>query len=183
MPDVAVDVHGEVSGAAADIADADTHLAFGLVQHRFSGRQRIEDEGENLHAATFHAIAQVLHRGSGSSDDVRFDFQAVPGEADGRVNAVLTVHGEAALDDVDDFAVVRHGDRLRGVQRARQTSSSSMTPPLMPTTPRELMAETCEPARLTRAELISSPEVRSAFSMERADRLGWQRQYPPHCLS
>ena len=42
----------------------------------------------------------------------------------------------------------------------------------MPTTPRLLTDETCEPARLTSAEVISSPEVRSAFSIERA--IDWE---------
>ena len=46
-----------------------------------------------------------------------------------------------------------------------------MTPPEMPTTPRLLTEETCEPARLTRAEVISRPEVRCGFFDRAGDGL------------
>jgi hypothetical protein len=51
----------------------------------------------------------------------------------------LTVDGKTALDDVDDLAVVRHGNGLSRIKGA-VTSPSVITPPLMPTTPREFMA-------------------------------------------
>src|SRR5512142_2575157 len=47
-----------------------------------------------------------------------------------------------------------------------------MTRPEMPTTPLLLTEETCEPARLTSAAVTSSPEERSAFSIERA--IDWE---------
>ena len=55
----------------------------------------------------------------------------------------------------------------RAASRARITSYSSTISPLMPTTPRLLMEETCAPAILTKAEAISIPELCSARSTER----------------
>src|SRR5512144_2512540 len=51
----------------------------------------------------------------------------------------------------------------RAASRARAMSSSSMISPETPATPRLLMEETCAPARLTIAPVISTPEVASAF--------------------
>src|SRR5574340_205268 len=55
----------------------------------------------------------------------------------------------------------------RAWSSARETSVASITPPGTATTPRLLIEETCPPARLTSAELISIPEVCSACSTER----------------
>jgi hypothetical protein len=114
VPDVAVDVDGEVSGAATDIADADAHLALGLVEDDLGRGEWVEDELGGLDVGGRDALAQVFDSGFGSGDDVGFDFQAVTEHADRRVDAFLTVEIEAALDDVDDLAVVGdgHGARL-----------------------------------------------------------------------
>ena len=54
----------------------------------------------------------------------------------------------------------------RAWSSARATSDASITPPGTATTPRLLIEETCPPARLTSADVISMPEVCSAFSTE-----------------
>ncbi len=77
VPDIAIDIDGHIGRAAADIADHHTHLALGLVQHHFSGSQRVEHELGNFHPGGADALAQVLDAGSGGGDDVGFHFQAV----------------------------------------------------------------------------------------------------------
>ncbi len=118
VPHVAIDVNGHVGGAAADIADHHAHLALGLGQHHFGGGQRVEHELGNLHAGRAHALAQVLHAGGGGGDDMGLHLQAVAVHADRHADAFLPVHVKAALDDVDDLAVVRDGDRPGGVHGA-----------------------------------------------------------------
>ncbi len=98
---------------------------------------------------------------------MRFHFKTVAVHAQRVADAILPVHGEAALDDVDDLAVVRDGDGaglVEGMGRHRMHRSHCRR---RPTAPRLLTDETCAPARLTSAEVISSPEVCSAFSTER----------------
>ena len=73
---------------------------------------------DDFDAGSLHALAQVFDRGGGGGDDVGFHFQAVAVHADGRADAILPIHDEAALDDVDDFAVVGDGDGLGGIQGA-----------------------------------------------------------------
>jgi len=49
---------------------------------------------------------------------VRFHFHSEAVHTNWLADAVLSVDGEAALDDVDNFAVVRNGHRLGGIQGA-----------------------------------------------------------------
>ncbi len=63
-------------------------------------------------------LAQVFHRGGRGGDDVGFHFQAVAVHADRHADAILSIHDKAALDDVNDLAVVGDGDGLGGIQGA-----------------------------------------------------------------
>ena len=109
VPDIAIHIDRHVGRAAAHIADHHAHLALGLVQHHFGGGQRVEHKLRDFHAGSRHALAQVFHAGSRGGDDVRLDFQAIAVHADRHVNAILPIHVEAALDDMDDLAVMRDG--------------------------------------------------------------------------
>ncbi len=117
MPYVAIDVDRQVGRAAADIAHRHAHLAFLLGQDDFCRGQRIQNEALHFHVRGCHALAQVINRGRGGRDDVRFHFQPGAVHAERGTDALLPVHAEAALDDVHDLAVMRDGDRAGLVER------------------------------------------------------------------
>ncbi len=82
VPDVAIDVDGQVGRAAADVAHHHAHLALGLGEHHFGRSQRVEHELGHLDAGGLHALAQVFDGGGRGGDDVGFHFQAVAVHAD-----------------------------------------------------------------------------------------------------
>ena len=60
VPDVTVDVDGQISGAAADIADDGAHGALGFGEHNFGGSQWVEHKLRRFHTGGLHALAQVF---------------------------------------------------------------------------------------------------------------------------
>jgi hypothetical protein len=51
---------------------------------------------------------------------VRFHFKFVAVHTDRGLHAFLSIDGDAALDDVNDLAVMRDGNCLRLIERAHQ---------------------------------------------------------------
>src|SRR3990170_3467865 len=88
VPDVAVDVDCQISGAAADIANDGAHGALGFGEHNLGGSQRVEHELGSFHTGGLHALAQVFDSGFSSRDDVRFHFHTVAVHSDGSTDAV-----------------------------------------------------------------------------------------------
>ena len=142
MPYVAIDVDRQVGGATADIANRDAHLPFLLGQHDFRRGQRIQHEALNFHVRGCHALAQVINRGGGGRDDVRFHFQPGAVHAERSTDALLPIHAEAALDDVHDLTVMRNCDRTGLIEGAHHITHDRLTPPGTATAPRLLMDET-----------------------------------------
>ena len=63
MPDIPIDIDGDIGGAAAHIAHDHAHLALGLSEHHFGRGQRVEHELRNIHTGRAQALAQVLDGG------------------------------------------------------------------------------------------------------------------------
>src|SRR4030042_3302179 len=62
-------------------------------------------------------MTQVFHRRRRGGDDVRFYFKTITVHADGRPDSALSIDRETALDDMDNFAIVRNGDGTRRFER------------------------------------------------------------------
>ncbi len=100
MPDIPVDVDRHVGRAAADVDDHHAHLFFGIGQHDFGRRERVEHVGLDLHPGGLNALRQVLHRRGCSRDDVRLDLEPEAVHTERLADALLPVDDEPARDDV-----------------------------------------------------------------------------------
>src|SRR5574339_175 len=109
VPDVAVHIDCQIGGTTANVTDGHTHLTFLLGEDYFAGGQWIQHELLDLHTRRAHTLAQVIYRRGRSCDDVRFHFEPIAMHTLRIANPILSVHTKAALDHMDDFAIMRDG--------------------------------------------------------------------------
>ena len=111
MPGGALDVDGQVAGAAADVADHHAHLALGLRQHQLAGGQGGQHPAVHRNAGRLDTLLQVAQRGGGGGHQVSLHLQPIAVHADGRAHPVLPVHHVAARHHVHHLPVEGDGDR------------------------------------------------------------------------
>jgi hypothetical protein len=70
----------------------------------------------DFHARRAHALTQVIAGRGGGSDNMRLYLQAIAMHALRVADPILPVNRIAALDHMDDFAVIRNRDRTRLIQ-------------------------------------------------------------------
>jgi hypothetical protein len=105
-----------IRGATADVANRHTHLAFLIGQHHFTGSKRIQHKLLDLHARRADTLTQVVACRCGSGNNMRFHLEAIAMHPFRIANTILSIDGEAALDHMNDLAIVRNGDSTRLIQ-------------------------------------------------------------------
>ena len=118
VPQAAALVDRDVGGAAADVDQRDAELLLVLGQHRFAGRELLDDRLGDVDAGPVHARDDVLRRALAAGDDVDVHFEPGAGHADRRADAVLLVDDEVLRQHVQDLAAGRQRHRLGRVDRA-----------------------------------------------------------------
>jgi len=117
MPDIPINVNGQVGCAAANVADHHAHLPLGFRKHHLGRRQRVQHKLRNFNPGCIHALPQVFHRRFRRGDDVGFHFQPVAVHPQRGANAALPVNHKSTLNHMDNLTVVRDGYRLGCFQR------------------------------------------------------------------
>src|SRR6202171_3644266 len=107
-----------VGRSATDVDERNTKVELVVVEHGLSRGQYLHHQVFDAHARLVYALDHVLHRGQRTGDDVRLDLEPGARHADGVLDALLSVDHVAAGDDMDDLAVVGHGNRTRRVDDA-----------------------------------------------------------------
>lgn len=121
VADRALHVHGQVSGAGADIYQHHAQLALVGGQHRDRGRQRGQHQIVHLQAAFLHALGDVGRGRLCAHHQVRVHLQAHAGHADRVTDAFLRiVQHILARNCMQDALIGRNGHGLGGVEHALQ---------------------------------------------------------------
>ncbi len=106
--------NGEIGRAAPDVDHDHPQFLFVGGQHRFAGRQLLQNDVLDAQAGLVDAFDDVLRRRDRGGDDVHLRFQPDPRHAQRSLDAVLVVHDVFLRKHVDDFPVQGNGDGLGG---------------------------------------------------------------------
>ena len=114
MADAAVEEHGQIARAAADIHNGHAEVAFVLFQHGQAGCIGFQNDVGHLIPGLFDAVYNIFGRSRGSRNYVDFALQPYPGHTHRIVNPVLFIHYEFLRKNVQDFPVHRQSYGLGG---------------------------------------------------------------------
>ena len=106
---------GYISGAAANVDQADAQLSFIIRQHGIAGRQLLQDYLVDREAAAHDAFLYVLCGVYRATDEVDLHFHSHAGHAEGLLDALLVVDDVFLREDVQNLLIRRNSYRSGGV--------------------------------------------------------------------
>jgi hypothetical protein len=111
-------IHDQFSGAATDVEEAGSKIAFVLGQASFGGRERFDDRVTDQNSSAIRGGDKILRGGHRRGDHVYVGFETLPDHADGIADAVVSVHGKFVWQYVKHFAVFGKRNVASSVNRA-----------------------------------------------------------------
>ncbi len=110
-------VHDQVGRSRANIDQADAKFALIGLQHRVGAGQRFEDGVVNVNAGAVQRRDHVLRRGRARGDDVDANLELAAHQSGRIAHAALPIEDELLRQQVQGFAVFRHVDAARLIDR------------------------------------------------------------------
>src|SRR5882724_172970 len=111
-------IHNQFGGAAADVEQTSTEVAFVLSKASLRGGQRLDNGVADQDSGAIRGGNEILRRSHRRCDDVYVSFEALAHHADGVTDSIVRVHRKFVRQYVQNFAVLGKRDVAGGINRA-----------------------------------------------------------------
>src|SRR5258708_11316990 len=111
-------VDDQFGGAAANVEQTSSEVAFVLSKASLRGSQRLDNGVADQNSGAIRGGNEILRRSHRRCDDVYVSFEALAHHADGVTDSIVRVHRKFVRQYVQNFAVLGKRDVAGGINRA-----------------------------------------------------------------
>src|SRR5258708_17431259 len=108
-------VDDQFGGAAANVEQTSSEVAFVLSKASLRGGQRLDNRVADQDSGTIRGGDEILRRSHRRCDDVYVSFETLAHHADGVTDSIVIVHRKFVMQYVPNFSVLRERDVAGGI--------------------------------------------------------------------